>query len=74
MINETKPLKLFVWTGVLRNYSDGIMFALAHTVEEAQEVIRRDRRDRMDWIDVHEIYEKPPEIVEDPKGFLFVGD
>lgn len=70
MTNEAEPLKLFVWTGILTNYSDGIMFALIRTVEEAQRVIARDR---MDWVDVHEIYEKPPEIIANPKGFLFPG-
>lgn len=70
MANEAKPLRLFVWTDVLTNYSGGVMFALAHTVEEAQQVIKRDRKD---WVDVHEIYENPPEIVTSPKGFLFPG-
>ena len=32
-------LKLFVWEGVLSDYTDGIMFALAHTEEEAREMI-----------------------------------
>lgn len=67
---DGNDLKLFVWHEVLLNYDYGVMFALAHTGEEAQQVIRRDR---MDWVDVHEIYEKPPEIVTDPKGFLFPG-
>lgn len=70
MTNEAEPLKLFVWHEVLLNYDYGIMFALARTVEEAQQVIERDR---MDWVDVHEIYEKSPEIVTNPKGFLFSG-
>jgi hypothetical protein len=70
MANEAETLKLFVWTDVLANYSGGVMFALAHTVEEAQRVIARDR---MDWQDVREIYEKPPEIVTNPKGFLHDG-
>lgn len=67
---DSNGLKLFVWRKVLLNYDYGVMFALAHTVEEAQRVIARDR---MDWVDVHEIYEKPPEIITDPKGFLFAG-
>lgn len=35
---ESSPngLKLFVWEGVLSDYTDGVMFALAHTVEEAR--------------------------------------
>lgn len=65
-------LKLFVWTGVLANYSDGIMFAMAHTLEEAQEVLERER-DRMGYGDIREIYEKSPEIVNSPKGFIIWG-
>lgn len=32
-------LKLFVWDGVLTDYSSGIMFALAHDVDEARRLI-----------------------------------
>lgn len=70
MANEAAPFKLFVWREVLLNYDYGIMFALARTVEEARDVIKRDRKD---WMDIHEIYEKDPEIVTIPKGFLFPG-
>lgn len=68
--DETKPLKLFVWHEVLLNYDYGIMFALAHTVEEARNVIGRDRPD---WMSVSEIYEKDPEVVTSPKGFTLSG-
>lgn len=70
MANEAEPYKLFVWREVLLNYDYGIMFALARTVEEARSVIRRDRED---WVDVSEIYEKDPEIVTSPKGFILWG-
>lgn len=36
-----KPLKLFVWHGVLTDYTDGVMFALAPDVESAREAIMR---------------------------------
>lgn len=65
-------LKLFVWTGVLTNHSDGIMFAMARTFEEARTVIR-DERDKMGWGNIHEIYEKAPEVVTSPKGFILWG-
>jgi len=32
-------VKLFVWQDVLTDYTSGIMFALANSVEEAREVI-----------------------------------
>ena len=35
----SKKLKLFVWEGVLTDYTKGIMFALAFSVDEARNVI-----------------------------------
>lgn len=32
-------LKLFVWEGVFCDYADGIAFALAHTADQARELI-----------------------------------
>lgn len=32
-------LKLFVWHDVLTDYTSGVMFALAHDVEEARKLI-----------------------------------
>jgi hypothetical protein len=34
-----QKMKLFVWEGVLTDYTDGIMFAVAPTVEEARAAI-----------------------------------
>ena len=33
-----KTLKLYVWEGVLTDYSDGIVFALAENVNEARKM------------------------------------
>lgn len=35
-IPTPKKLQLYVWEGVLADYTDGVMFALAHDVEEAK--------------------------------------
>jgi len=35
-------MKLYVWEYVLTDYTDGIMFALANSVEEARELIRKE--------------------------------
>lgn len=32
-------LRLFVWTGVLCDYTEGVMFALAHNVDEARALL-----------------------------------
>lgn len=60
-------LKLFVWTEVL---SHGVALALAHSVNEARMVIQRDKED---WMDVSEIFEKEPQIIEIPEGFALYG-
>jgi len=35
----TKKLKLFVWEGVLADYTSGVMFALAKDVESARKML-----------------------------------
>ena len=62
-------LKLFVWTEVLTDSTHSVIFALAHNVTEAREVIARDKRY---WMDVGEIFDKEPQIVTSPKGFAFL--
>lgn len=69
-IHEKLKLKLFVWTEVLTDYTNGIIFTLAKNVEEAREIIERDKED---WHNVSEIYEKEPEIVSSAKGFVLYG-
>ena len=36
---KAKKLKLYVWEGVLTDYTDGIAFALAHDVREAKRLL-----------------------------------
>lgn len=44
-IVENDSLKLYVWEGVLTDYTDGIMFALAENEDEAKELIRKKEKD-----------------------------
>lgn len=48
-----RELKLFVWTNVLANWTPGIIFTLAENVEQAREVINRDKED---WQYIEKIY------------------
>jgi hypothetical protein len=41
MKGKRRPLYLFVWEGVLCDYTPGIMFALAHDVDHARRVITK---------------------------------
>ncbi len=69
----TSELKLYVWTGVLRSYGDGIMFALAHSPTEARALILQKvavwerSRAAKDLI-------KYPKLVREPTGFFVRGD
>lgn len=78
-------MKLFVWEGVLTSYSDGIIFALADTLEEAQqkvlEALNRDWKPKTpitldDSCSVSvALREVTPDIYESPIGFyVFGGD
>jgi len=42
MAQEENDLKVFVWTDVLCEFTCGIVLAIAHSLEEAYEVITRD--------------------------------
>lgn len=61
VLPDSERLKMFVWTSVLRCCARGDIFALAHTLEEAQQVLERDKED---WMDIDEIYKKSPEVVD----------
>ena len=53
-------LKLFVWEGVLSDYTDGIMFALAHTEEEAREMIVKEWDGRPENLEKYREWRKDP--------------
>ena len=65
-----KGLKLFVWHDVLADWTYGIMFSFAKDVEQARKMIELAKEY---WENTQEIYEKEPEIVDEPKGFLLRG-
>lgn len=70
-------LKLYVWKGVLRDYSSGVMFALAHSAKEARQVIekefRRVRRGGEMTPDEKRDLAGRPEVVRSPRGFYEYG-
>lgn len=75
-----KNLKLYVWEDVLSDYTDGIMFALAESKEEAMAIIiskaeneiypkKRDDLLRM----IKEDLENEPKVYADKVGFFVFG-
>jgi hypothetical protein len=61
------PLRLYVWEGVLTDYTSGVMFALAHSVEEARDLIRAMGSGAT--LDLAQ----EPRVVEAPEGFAVWG-
>jgi len=62
-------LKLYVWEDVLTDYTSGIAFALAESVEQAREVIQQKGLPefRMQELD------SGPVIIDQPEGFYLYG-
>lgn len=63
-----KKLKLFVWEGVLTDYTDGIMFAFATDREHARELLLKECDDIPE-----DILRIEPEEVIKPKAFVLWG-
>jgi len=69
-------MKLYVWEYVLTDYTDGIMFALANSVEEARELIRKEdpvaagHRESSSY--QPELLEEP-DVYDSPVGFTMWG-
>jgi len=62
-------LKLYVWEGVLTDYTDGIMFALASSVEEAREMISEADSLAGGGGDI----QAEPKVYDSPVGFAVWG-
>ncbi len=64
-------MKLFIWAGILSDYTDGIAFALAGSVEEARELIAKKYKD-LEGCEISGL-EEDPLVVEEPAGFYLWG-
>lgn len=61
-------LKLYVWEKVLVDYTDGVMFALASSAEEARaKVLERCR-----YVPADDLA-KEPQVFDSPAGFAVWG-
>jgi hypothetical protein len=72
-----KKLKLYVWHGVLADYTSGVMFALARSPEEARDLLLKDGnsfgpQDAKRWEGVRFDGVEPKEYAE-PVGFYLYG-
>jgi len=63
-----EDLKVFVWEGVLGDYTDGLVMALAHSKEEALYLIKRECHYCID-----EIKDIEPRIMDAPEAIVLWG-
>lgn len=63
-------LKLYVWHNVLTDYTSGVMFALAHSADEARKLVRKGYRPDSP---VYEDSEATPTMYKSPHGFCVWG-
>ena len=64
----SEPLRLYVWDDVLCDWTSGIMFALAHSAEEARTLLRAA------YMGLPESdIAREPRVVEEPEGFAVWG-
>jgi len=64
-------LKLFVWHDVLCDYTCGVMFALAHDVDEAREAVLA--HSELQGMRVTQDINKEPKVYDTPAGFAVWG-
>jgi hypothetical protein len=70
MATKRKPLRLYVWEGVLTDHSSGVMFALASSPDAARRVIVKAAGD---YDTVHRDLAAEPMVVSRTKGFAVWG-
>ncbi len=66
-------LKLFVWEDVLEDYTCGIMFALAESVDQAREMIKAKNPNYEDDRIMKRDLKTDPKIIDQPEGFYSYG-
>jgi hypothetical protein len=64
---KPRKLKLYVWEGVLCDYTSGAMWALAYSVEQARELVRESVGLDKDDINLE------PQVITKPEGFHVHG-
>ncbi len=66
---SVEKLKLYVWEGVLTDYTDGIMFAYALDEKHAREMIL----EKCDWVIKSDLEKEPREIIKEEAIILWGG-
>ncbi len=73
-IESVGDLKLYIWKGVLADYTPGVIFAMAYTLPQARKVVMDATAE--DWAResvASAVMENDPEVHETPYGFYIRG-
>lgn len=65
-------LKLFLWRDVLKDYTSGVIFALAHNIEEARQCALQSANQFVKD-SVEEAIRAEPEVITASFGFVLSG-
>ena len=66
-------MKLFVWEGILTDWSNGIMFALAPNLREAKKaILKKSGVYKSSWLK-EELNSIKPRVIKDTEGFYLYG-
>lgn len=71
MTPREETLKMFVWTGVLSDYTSGMVCVLAHSKEEAYDIVRK--TESLSDSSKGEILAMEPETVSKPSLVCVYG-
>lgn len=66
-------MQLYVWHHVLGDYTDGIVFALASSVEDARRVVLSPIQDDWERESVEDAIADEPSVYDSPVGFFVRG-
>jgi hypothetical protein len=85
MEKKEESLKLYVWRGVLRDYTSGMIFALAESIEQARQLIHLKYCEERNIVPLTYPYtpdctcyycseiRSEPEVFNSPVGFILKG-
>jgi len=68
---DTKPLRVYVWEDVLRDYTTGMVVIIAHSLDEAKEVFLKKYPSHQYIID--NFFGSPHQVVTEPDAFYVYG-
>lgn len=72
---EGEPYKLYVWHDTLKEYTAGVIFAMARSVDEARQTVIAKASQDSDWVvrRIEKHTSAEPSVYDGPAGFFLYG-